>query len=39
VLVLSAGIAIVAGLASKFILAPMRARLIDETNARGTPTA
>ncbi len=39
VLVFSAVIAIIAGLASKFILAPMRARLISETNARGTPTA
>jgi OFA family oxalate/formate antiporter-like MFS transporter len=36
VLIFSAVISIIAGLASKFILAPMRARLIAETNARGS---
>ena len=36
VLIFSAVISIIAGLTSKFILAPMRARLIAETNARGS---
>jgi len=37
VFIVSATIAIVAGLAAKFILAPMRRRCIDEGNARGAP--
>jgi len=37
VFIVSATIAIVAGLAAKIILAPMRRRLIDQGNARGAP--
>jgi len=37
VFIVSATIAIAAGLAAKFILAPMRKRCIDDGNARGAP--
>jgi MFS transporter, OFA family, oxalate/formate antiporter len=37
VFMVSAGIAIVAGILAKLVLAPMRRRCIDEGNARGTP--
>jgi MFS transporter, OFA family, oxalate/formate antiporter len=37
VFMVSAGIAIVAGILAKLVLAPMRRRCIDEGNARGAP--
>ena len=37
VFLFAAGISIAAALAAKFILQPMRAKLIDSVNARGTP--
>jgi OFA family oxalate/formate antiporter-like MFS transporter len=37
VFIFAATISIVAGLAAKFVLQPMRTRRIEEVNARGTP--